>query len=122
MGDNWHTRYQQLLENSSKAWGLDHVHTDMIPTDERLDDGPNRSCVDLFTFNGKWSFSLCLSWSTGGTSHGNFLKFCTPYESRSAAIAAARAKIKKRVPADDRDRSKFVRWANTLGTEQLTLF
>ncbi len=92
-----------------------------IPDSEVLRFEKDRVCckVYLFTFNGRWGYSLDYLDGRSGFSYGNFLKFCRPHPTRADALADVPNELRRRKDVDPH----VIRWAQALSEpQQLTLF
>jgi hypothetical protein len=142
---HWDNLYSNLLHDAAARWGLPAIPgrpviglppyyegsgmgvvgnpyaEEPIPTVEthQYEKDRVRCRVHVFTFNGRWGFSLGYTDARQGFDYGNFLKFCQPHPSRVDALAAAAAELAQR-----RDVAPDVlRWAEALSRpQQLALF
>jgi hypothetical protein len=142
---DWNFLYSNLLHDAAARWGLPAIPgrpviglppyyegrgmgvvgnpyaQEPIPTAEthRYEKDRVRCLVRLFTFNGRWGFSLVYTGARQGFGYGNFLKFCQPHPARVDALAAAAAELAQR-----RDIApEVLRWAEALSVpQQLALF
>ena len=117
MCDELDDTYQLLLRRSSEKWGLDYVHEEAIPITEVLkaEDGARRNQIQLFEFNDKWGFCLCINGRKRGVIYGAFLKFCNPYPTRDEALRAALERVAE-IGADD---SFLLKWVAGLRADLL---
>lgn len=100
MGTDFAVYYAEILRRTAREWGVD------VPLDGLLDDDdiPRPTVVDVIkwqdrhhhkveiefvTLNNLWSYTINLRDHTYGYSYGPCLKFCPPYPTRVAALAAA---------------------------------
>jgi len=136
--------YSNMLHNAAVKWGLEEMagrpliglapywedkgkgiignpyQPKQIPPVEVIQ--PERlpgNRIELFTFNGRWGFSLSVTCKTRNFCYGNFLKFCDPYPDRQAALEAAAAKIIEATKGDP----KLTAWAKSLAQpKQIDMF
>jgi hypothetical protein len=137
--------YSDLLHDAAERWGLSVLPgrpliglppvcestgegivgnpyaKEPIPDSEVLRFEKDRVCckVYLFTFNGRWGYSLDYLDGRSGFSYGNFLKFCRPHPTRADALADVPNELRRRKDVDPH----VIRWAQALSEpQQLTLF
>jgi hypothetical protein len=137
--------YSNLLHDAAERWGLPVLPgrpliglppicegtgegivgnpyvVEPIPTSETLTFEKNRVRfrVSLFTFNGRWGYSLDYTDSRQGFSYGNFLKFCRPHPTRADALVDVPNALRWHREVDP----EVIRWAQALSEpQQLTLF
>lgn len=136
--------YSNLLHDAAVKWGLDEIpgrpliglapywegkekgiignpyQPEQIPPAEiiRSEKLPGNR-IELFTFNGRWGFSLSVTSSERNFCYGNFLKFCDPYPTKQAALEAAVAKVIESAKGD----RPVIAWAQALlQPQQIDMF
>ena len=101
MGTDFAVYYAEILRRTAREWGVD------VPLDGLLDDDDipkplvveaikwqdanhrhRKVEIEFVTFNNLWSYTINLLDDKYGYSYGPCLKFCPPYPTRVAALAA----------------------------------